>query len=323
MKKLFTMALVLLMAAPAWAQGADSGEAPLSLNVYIPDDSGLPAGSQKIMEAKLAAAATANGFGGNGGDNRFVIVPRVEVINESKTETVPQKTSVDVMVHLYVGDGVSGNLFSSESFELKGVGSGRQQAYDSALRKLQPRNSELQAMLAVGRERIYQYYNAQYPAIIKEAKAAYAEGNQDMALSLLYTIPPSCKGHGEAMDLASKWGGEIVENNNNAILAQARAAWSASPDEVGADKAMELIGQIDPSSSAFAGAKTLSNEIKNRMQAVNDREWKHQLDLEAKEHQLAMTRENNRSAERKASIKAAGEVAKAYASRPVYHIHWW
>ena len=320
-----TMVVGLLLAAPSTtqAQAPDGGEAPLSLNVYIPDNAGLPEKAARSLEAKLSHAIAANGFGSQSVDNRFVIVPRAEVNSVTVTPTAPPKTVVEGTLYLYVGDGVTSTLFASESFPVKGIGSNESQAFMSAFTKINPRDRRLQQMLEVGRQRIKEYYEQQWPSMIKAAEAAYGEGNYENALSILYSIPPTCSGYDQAIDLATKYAAGYRDNTNASLLTQARAAWSQAPNEQGAAEAMKIIAQIDPASSSAAGATTLCNDIKTRLKQVDDRVWQEAVAAEKAARELAAKRETNASAERRAAIKAAGEVAKAYASRPVYRIGWW
>lgn len=325
MKLLKHIIIGVVLASPviATAQNSDGGEAPLSLNVYIPDNAGIPETAARNLEAKLSHAIAANGFGSQSFDNRFVIVPRAEVNSVTVTPTAPPKTVVDGTLYLYVGDGVTSTLFASEAFPVKGIGGNESQAFLSAFTKINPRDRRLQAMLETGRQRIKEYYEQQWPSMIKAAEAAYGEGNYENALSILYSIPPICKGYNQAMDLATRYAAGYRDNTNASLLTQARAAWSQAPNEQGAAEAMKIIAQIDPASSSAAGATTLCNEIKNRLKQVDDREWQEAVAAEKAARELAAKREANASAERRAAIKAAGEVAKAYASRPVYHIGWW
>lgn len=322
-----TMILATLLAMSAGdviaQQPVEGGEAPLSLNVYIPENSGLPEAAAKNLEAKLSHAIALNGFGSQGIDNRFVIVPRAEVNSVTTTPTVPPKTVVNGTLYLYVGDGVSSTLFAAEAIPVKGIGNNESQAFMSAFSKINPRDRNLQGMLETGRQRIKEYYEQQWPSMIKAAEAAYGEGNYENALSILYSIPPTCGGYNKAMDLAVRYAGGYRDNTNASLLTQARAAWSQAPDENGAAEAMKLIGQIDPASSSASGATALCNEIKTRLKQVDDRQWQEAVAAEKARRELDAKREANASAERRAAIKAAGEVAKAYASRPVYRISWW
>ena len=188
MKLLKHIIIGVVLASPviATAQNSDGGEAPLSLNVYIPDNAGIPETAARNLEAKLSHAIAANGFGSQSFDNRFVIVPRAEVNSVTVTPTAPPKTVVDGTLYLYVGDGVTSTLFASEAFPVKGIGGNESQAFLSAFTKINPRDRRLQAMLETGRQRIKEYYEQQWPSMIKAAEAAYGEGNYENALSILY-----------------------------------------------------------------------------------------------------------------------------------------
>ena len=251
---------------------------------------------------------------------------------------VPVKYALRIMLTIYVGDGIDGMMFSSYSVELKGIGSSLDDAYLSAYRKLSINNPELINSVETGRARIIDYYNSHSAEIISHAKSLAKAGNYDEAVYQLFLIPPMCNGYDDAQNFAGQFAAEACNKSNETILANARAAWAASPDESGAREAQRILGQIsNPSDNISAKSNALSKEIAARLQHVED-----------KQMQLEEQRERNRHAESMQTIRSAESVAKTqinanasvartralaardvavayYNSRPrvVYHVHWW
>ena len=317
---------------------------PLALNVFIPENPGVDISSINTLEARLAEAVSISGFSGNDPDARFIIVPRIEFYSITTTPTIPPKTVVDGQLHLYIGDGVSSVLFASKSFTVKGIGADTNQAQMNVIARLDPRSAEIQDFINRGKQQISDYYESAYPKLLKDAEAEFGRRNYDAAFNILYSIPGTCSGYVKALETIVKFDKEIRDRENEAILANARAAWSQSPDDSGASEAMALINQIDPSTSAYEGAENLCNEIRARMKELDDRQWKLKVERERAENQrrlakiqadkeialadrrLSQQKQAQSAAERTARINASAEkdrrdynlqLARLYTARDV------
>lgn len=108
----------------------------------------------------------------------------------------------------------------------------------------------------------------------------------------------------------------MLAQEGDKMLAQATAIWNASQDAGAAERAGELLSQINPQSPAYAKAKVLFASIKKRISALDVREWKYKL--QEQRNELALNQ---------ARIAAARAIGTAWAkNRPriVYHVHnWW
>lgn len=310
------------------AQGIDDKIGMISLNPYVDENENLDAAGTSALLSKLSQIATVAGTSGEGFDNRFVITAHITELEASTTATALPKTAVKVAIGIYVGDGIDGTLFSSYVKELKGIGDSKEQAYASAIKKLQVRDPQLLQSIELGKQRIVDYYDQVSPEILRTAEAAAGSGKYDEAVSMLFAIPMSCRDYQKAQQMIAKYGEISLENANQLLINNARAAWSASPDENGAAQAMQLLNQLNvPSAKALADAKALSNEIASRLKAVSDREWQLTVQQEQHAHSEQMARIQSEKEQNIAVVNAAASAARAYyKSRPpvVYHVHsWW
>lgn len=288
----------------------------ITLNPYIPETEKLGVNSTSMLTTKLQQIATVNGMAGSGFDNRFIITSHIQTLKNSQTQTIPQKNAVQVSIGIYVGDGIDGTLFSSYSYEAKGIGDSEDQAMAAAIRKVNPMNPELQAAIHKGKQQILSYYDKVSGNILKSAQAAAAAGKYEDAINMLFAIPSVNKNFQQAQSLIAQYGSTSLENKNLDIIRKARSAWSSDPTENGASKASELLEELDaPSAKVQQLAKALQTEMATRLKAVEDREAR----LEAKKVQ-------NEQDLKLATVRAAAQVAKAYAaSRPkvIYRFYWW
>lgn len=312
MKTIYITALLALLALCGQAQTMEFGQ--LTITPYISEESGFDAQASTLLQEKLAhAVAIANASGGF--DKRFVITPKVDVYNATTTATIPQKVSLKATFTFFVGDGVEGTLFTSCQKDVSGVGDSRRGAILSAIRKLNPADKQLQAMIAEGRDRIEKYYREMAPKIMAGARALMSAGKYDEAMAQLAIIPRSCSQYQQAQEEISQCAQQQLDNANMEIIVKARSAWSASPDKNGAREAAACLDGIQfPSGKITAEVNRLNAEIRGRLSEVENK--KLQLRQQALE-----SNERIRKEELKAQARLAEGLIKA--ATPAYRIHSW
>ncbi len=261
----------------------------------------VPEEVNQRLEAKLSTTLAHAGVVASDYDAQFFIAGRFDDAYNDVTSGPSSKSVIKTTLTLMIGDAVNQKVFATESFELKGVGSTDVLAYTKALNQINAKNAKLLALVQKGRDRIIEYYNANYTTLLNKARTAMANRDYDEALFYATSIPSCCNGYDEAQSLTLK----IYSDNTNYIsqqlLAQARAAWSASPDAEGARQAQYYLAQIDPSSSSYAAAQTLSNEITKTTQ----KQWNFEHVQKYKD-EVALEKQR---------IEAAKQVAVAWAKR--------
>ncbi len=312
----------------------------ICLNPYIPEESELTQFQSEALLNKLKMIATVNSLSGEGLDSRFVISGDAQIIEEAITSTFPQKTVIKVLIRLFIGDGLTGILFSSYANDYNGIGIDIDAAVISAIGKINPNDKNIQEFLKNGCKRISEYYEDSADDIFASAKAEMASGNTESAIWLLRTIPMGNANYNEAQTILSEYGRKVIDNNNLALINNAKQVWSTSPDENGANQVDELLSQVSfPSNQAISEINKLTKDITTRIKSLNDKQWQWQVEQEKMNHKKEMTRINNENKVelakiekekqcRVTAIKAAESVLKAkYENQPrriVYRIHhWW
>lgn len=298
MKRICFIYGFLLSSIILWGQNISFGK--ITITPYV---AGLDPTTTKLLETKLSKIVTENEAAG-GFDKRFIIVPSINVLSESETATIPQKTSMKVMITFFVGDGVEGTLFNSYSMEVTGVGDNHNEALHSSIRKINIKSIELQTLIADAKKRIIEYYNSNAPTLISEAEAYMAVQDYENALSRLAVIPSICKHYHKAQMLISKCGNKIIERDNNSLLTKAKAAWSANPNESGANEASIYLSKIVVSSSYY------KNEIENLTNKISQR----LIQLENKRIELAEAKILSEERLETERINASSKVTSSFIS---------
>lgn len=269
MRKFLFTSILLVIASISWGQDLSFGK--ITISPYIPEDTELDATATRLLKTKLSQIVTTNDAVG-GFDRRFVIVPSLNVLAESETGTIPPKTTVKVSITFFVGDGVAGVLYNSSNIEVTGVGDDHADAIYSAIRKVNAKDVDLQALITEAKGRIVEYYNTTAPALIKEAEGFMASCEYEEALTRLSVIPSLNISYDKAQSLISKCGSKIIERNNNLLLTKAKSVWSSNPNEYGATEASSYLSKMIISSSYYKKeVDKLTNQMRQRMAQLENK----------------------------------------------------
>lgn len=270
----------------------------ITLATYIPKQTEpIPVYAEKMLSNKLTQIITKNGVSKNNYKARFVIVPKINVISKDITPTAPSKTVLNLDVSLYIGDGISGELFATESIELKGVGNNETKAYISAVKRLSPKNPEIIAFVENGKEKIIQFYNENCSNHLKKIEVLEAQNKFEEALIIATSTPESSTCFNTTKTKIKTLYKKSIDRDCKLKLGKATAIWTANQDLNAANEAGEILSSIEPQSSCFNDVKNLYNKISLRAKELSDRNWDYslkELDLE------------------KQSIKAARDIGVAY-----------
>ncbi len=267
--------LILLVTTFMVAQENNNG---IMLGAYIPEQAeDIPSYAKSMLINKLGQIITQNGISDNVYNSRFIITPNITVLSKNITATAPPKVALNLDVTLYIGDGVAGNLFSSQSIQLKGVGTNETKAYMAALKQLKPKNPQIQNFILKGKQKIIDYYNTNCGLMLKKAQALESQNEYEQALIVMTNVP-------EASDCFNKVKAKIKSLYIKAInrdcikkLNEANSIWAANQDIEAANLAGAILSTIDPNASCFGKVKALYSKIASRVKDLSDRDWNYDL----------------------------------------------
>ncbi|MCD8287407.1 MAG: hypothetical protein LUC18_00990 [Porphyromonadaceae bacterium] len=262
MKRILCSALVLLLTVGAvFAQNCEIRWMSLSAD----EDEQTPPIAKQFLCNRLGALMSAGESDVVGPYAQFYITSKSSVMSEQLMGSAPPKTSLVLLLTLYIGDSWGEKIFAQTSLELRGAGNSREQAYLNAYRSLNGNNAQLKSFFEEGKQKVLSYYDSEYPRILKEAQRLASLKEYDNALFLLSAVPVCCKGYEEVSDALSATYQAYVDYTSLKLLQQARMAWAASPDRNGAEAAAEYLLAIEPFAACYDEAMALYTEMKTKV----------------------------------------------------------
>ena len=240
--------------------GKTDDSARIQLSSFVSEQiDGLPSAAKNLLKNKLNKIVTMNGLGGTT-NSRFIITPNISVLFQEVLPGPPKKVVLTLEVNFYIGDGIEGILFASETMTVKGVGNSDTKAYISALKQIKTRNPVFKSFLANGKTKIMEYYNDKCDFIKKEAMGKAERKEYDEALADLLAVPEVCKEcYMACQDLTlevfkMKLENECAENIQKATVAKTNNQW---------DESASYLVSILPEVSCFDAAQKLLTEIED------------------------------------------------------------
>lgn len=278
----------------------------------------LPVQAKRLLVNKLKQVALKNGVSGSSLSSRFIITPNITILTKDITATAPPMTALTLEISFYIGDGIDGKLFASTSIEVKGVGTNETKAYISAIKRINPSNSDLKDLVDIGKAKIIDYYNNNCDLFIKEAKALESRQKYDEAIFKLVSVPQACgECYEKCLNVVEPIYQKQIDHECKINLAKAKNVWSIAQDYDAAVEASQYLEEINPNAACFKEAEKLTDQISSRIKEVNKQNW----EFELKQQQNEMNKQM-------ALINAVKEIGVAYGNNQpksvTYHTHsWW
>lgn len=255
-----TRRLVGIAVAAMSAMTVSASDCQIMMGIAPMDQGeGVPEAVGQRLSNRLANLMAQEGVVAGDDESRFFVSGRFDngFFDRNSNGNYLVKTTLT----LFIGDAEGKKMFASRQFELKGAGKTEQLAYINALSSLNARNPQFQSFVADGREKVVNYFNSNYKTYLTRARTALETKNYDEAFYYALSIPECCVGYDEAVNLVKSAYTDQVNDTARRLLAQAKAAWAAHPDEAGAEEAHSYLTQIDPDASCYGEAMALSKSI--------------------------------------------------------------
>ena len=286
MKKKLILSVVLgLCFSAAFAQnnlGKADDIGRIVLNPCVVSNATIPQYAEKALTNKLQQVAAKNGVGGNAIEPRFVITANLIELTKDITPTAPPMIALTLSPTIYIGDAVTGTLYSSCEIEsVKGVGNTETKAYLNAIKNISVNHPAVVRCINEGKEKIIEYYNSQIDFLIAEAESLAQSQQFDEAMVKLAAVPDICK---DAYMKAVGKIGEIYQQKidlaGDVLYNEAYAQWNTAKTQESAEKVVELLAQINPLSAAAAKGRKLVKSVEAhyaaiaaRRREIEERNW--------------------------------------------------
>lgn len=230
--------------------------------ITSPQVENIPDGVLDMLNSKLAVAVSADGISDAVAYGQFFITAKFNHVTEDVVPGSPRQFAIHTSLTLLIGEIEGQRIYSSKTFDLRGVGTSTQRALINSLQAVNAENTNLKQFINAGRDKIIDYYNQNYSNILAKAKQAANMKKFDEALYYACSIPECCNGYNEATDIIVHIFQSYIDHDSKVLYHKANHAWASSPNSEGARIASLYLSLIDPSSSVYSDSQQLATEIK-------------------------------------------------------------
>ncbi len=272
------LALCLSITTSIYAQ-----DCVMPISIQLDDDfSNVPSAASTILYQSLNRVATENGLTTDAPTTPFVLTAHCDVLDKSNLPGPPVKTVYNLGITFYMADTYTMKKFGTAYITLDGVGTGEVKSYINAFRRISANHNEIKNLINRGKKNMMNYYDTQYPNIIKEAKRLASLKNFEEALTMVLSIPICSKGGEEAANYGLQLYTKYLDRMNLYLLNQAKALWAAGQDQQTAYDVCSMLAQIDPDAACYGEATKLMKEVKSQVRSDIDFEMRQKYNDEIK-----------------------------------------
>ena len=274
---------------------------------------GVPEASKKLLVSKMEQAMLQYGLGSMDHADRFVMLAKCNVLQKDIAPTTPPRISQKIEVTFVIGDVIENKTYASTSVDLSGIGVNETKAWQTAINGIKPSNPIFSKIFEEAYDKISMYYLENCTSIIDKARSLASTGRNDEAIALMSTPEICYECYEKALKAVEEIYKEKIDREGSELLKKAKNSWVVSQDEKGAGQAMTYLNEIPVSSSSFADAEKLAEEIAEKISSDKDREW--QLKLKQYNDELEFRKREQANSHRQSmeSIAAARYVAEKWA----------
>lgn len=268
-----------------------------------------PTTAKVQLTNKLHQMLTEQGMASLDNNGQFVLTAFMIPQDKEVLPGPPMQIMEKMNANLYIADVVQKNVLATLELPTKGLGRDETRSYLDAIKHLNTKSPEVAKFIQTGKDKIIAFYNEESPRIMKEAMVLSEMHEYEKALYLVTAIPAQCKHYDESLAVILKIFHAYQDYVCQKLLAQAKMAWAAEQNKVGAEKAGEYLGQIYPDAACYGDAMELYNEIKAKV--LED--WHFQMKMYQDQVDLEKQR-----------IEAARQVGIAYGNhqQPTTYVNW-
>lgn len=285
---LFSSLLLIVAFISIQAQPKLDDFGRIVLNTFISDKLDLPSESKALLETKLSQIASNYGMGASDINPRFIITASVNVISKDIIAGPPTMIVQNIDITLFIGDAFENKILSNLTLSLKGVGNNENKSLIDALKKINPKNKEIESFIEEGKNKIITFYNTQCDLISKEAETLSKQGDYDQAIYKLSLVPEICQDcYFKSLDLMTTIYQQKIDADCNRILNNAKTTWAAQQNSRGAEKVSEILLQVNPAANCHTEVNKFIKLVESKLKADEKARW----DFKIKQYNDKIARE--------------------------------
>lgn len=264
------LASCLIVTTSVYAQ-----ECIMPISIQLDEDfTSVPSAASTVLYQSLSRIATENGLTTDAPTTPFVLTAHCDVLDKSNLPGPPIQTVYNLGITFYMADTYTQKKFGTAYIALNGVGTGEVKSYINAFRRISANNNEIKNLINRGKRNMMNYYDTQYPNIIKESKRLASLKNYEEALTMVLSIPVCSKGGEEASKYGLQLYTQYLDRMNLFLLNRAKALWTAGQDQQTAYDVCKMLAQIDPDAACYNDAAKLMKEVKSQVRSDIDFEMR-------------------------------------------------
>ena len=297
MKKFIIIAMLSTISSTIAQSSSDIGK--IALSVIMPENvDGLDVSQLSKMETKITQIVSSTGLAASGYNNNFVIYPKFAIYDSSVVEGGMQNiTVVTCELSLFIKQVDNNIIFATISKSLKGSGKNKNTAITNAISKIPTNDQQFKLFVVTGKDKIIAYYESKCQDIITKSESLVKMQDYEQALGLLMTVPEEVSCYSKVQEKSIE-AYKTYQNQKCKVQIQEAKTQLASNNY---NYALQILSQIDPSTSCFKESQTLVTTLATKVDAEEKKQW----DLKMKIYNDNVELEKNR-------INAVKDIAVAY-----------
>jgi hypothetical protein len=245
----------------------------LNIGLVMPQDgdiSNISYSHITKLETKILSILTNNGISSQGAYNGVVAYPKLDIYDEQDVNTGMQNLkTVRLTLSLFIKQADDNVIFSSESKQFSGSGRTREQALNSVINTINPKDTKWATFTKNAKIKVEQYYQKMCSSVIAQADQLSQTGQLNYAMGLLLNIPKDVSCFTEAKNKSILIYKKLINTQCSQNLQFAKAKIAAGDYST----ALSIIGRIDPEASCFSEAVTTMNNAATKVDEETRRKW--------------------------------------------------
>jgi len=265
----------------------------LKLTPFVADFQGAPEASL-LLKNRINSAIAKVGYGGEGGNPRFILGPNISLLSQNLTGTAPTIYANTYEMNFMVVDVVTETVFASYSIEAKGVGDSPEKAFISALRNVDLQNSSFNNFLAEAENKVIDFFEQNCSKMLAEAQASAGMRNFEEAYSILNSVPPDATSCFTEIQGKKQEYFQLTLNLNCAELLNKMRAELGKFNDASASgfnaEAMGYYALIDKQSDCYSDAQKEYDKYVSKLNPKAKRDW--EMEQRRYEDEIEMTKQD-------------------------------
>jgi len=300
--KRFLFSLLFIVAAITMMAGN------LSITVAQPEYDNLPEEARLALETKLEQILDANNVT-VGQSDRFVITSKFVVNQKDVTPTNPPRVSGKYQVTILIGDAIDNKVFSRTNLQVAGIGTTETKALIQAFQRIPTSSPAIKQLVADASAQISDYYTNHCDRVVQDAERFVKMQQYEEAIAKLISVPDLCEScYDVCQNKAVALYQQKIDIDCMYYIREAKTVWSLKHNYTQAQKAMDVLLQVDPHSSCIHEADSLVKAINATLRAQEQAAVEHQREVEQRNWEMKVQQYNDNLELRKQRMQIIGNI---------------